>query len=223
MVGKLKIDMTYDPSIISRAEMWGNIRFTYHDEKQVIPLFHTREQLDLFVRWYLSASPYIFAEPPVPFVEGKSYAETVLRYLYDIDDRQMATADPTESKAIKENDEIYKAYWRIGWANKFANGFDARPAEPILYLVRRGDIGEISFWAKNIHPYTQNSPKDARWLKQSPWAYTFDLKDFVATTKHTIFEFLDTVQQNYINEESKAYAYKLSIMALSLNHYPELD
>jgi hypothetical protein len=132
MVGKLKIDMTYDPSIISRAEMWGSIRLAYHAENQVIPLFHTQEQLDLFVRWYLSASPYIFEKPPVPFVEGKSYAETVNSYLEARHNRLMAAKDTNEFKAIRANDEISQAYWRIGWANKFANSFDARLAEPII-------------------------------------------------------------------------------------------
>jgi hypothetical protein len=222
MVGKLKIDMTYDPSIISRAEMWGSIRLTYHDENQVIPLFHTREQLDLFVRWYISASPHIFAEPPIPLVEGESYSETSEKYVEDYENITNAIDDLAERRAFIAQEKIYTAYVKLQWSHRFAEGFSG-PSEPIICIVRRGDVGEISFWMKNIHPYTQNSPNDTRWLKQSPWAYTFDLKDFVATTKRTIFDFLHEVQQNYISEESKTYADKLSIIALSLDHYPELD
>jgi hypothetical protein len=222
MTGKLKIDIIYyDPEIILAAEMWGSIRLSYHEENQIIPLFHTLQPLDRFVRWYLSASPHIFAEPPVPFVDGQSYSETVQNFLDEMYNIVWATTDPIQRKAFQEFDKIYTAYLKMETFHRFAEGFSV-PEEPIIDIVRRGDVGEISFAVKVVHPYSQNSPTDMCWIQPSPWVYTFDLQDFVDTTKNTIFDFLHEVQQNYINDKSKVYADKLAILALSLNHYPQI-
>ena len=72
MTGKLKIEMIYDSSTILGAEFWGKLRLTYYENTQEKTLYYTTTALDRFVRWYLSASPFIFEEPPIPFVEGKN-------------------------------------------------------------------------------------------------------------------------------------------------------
>ena len=97
------------------------------------------------------------------------------------------------------------------------------PAEPTINVVRRGNYGEISFAHKDNSRYIRDTKYVKRWIKSGPWACLFDLEDFVSETKDTIFSLLDDVQRNHINGQSKAYAEKLSIMALSLNVYPKLD
>ncbi|GAB5493118.1 MAG: hypothetical protein Phog2KO_33330 [Phototrophicaceae bacterium] len=199
MVGKLKIDMLYKPELGTEEQLWGDFTLTYCEDNNYEELHHTNTQLDKFIKWYVMSSPHIFSDLSIPLLDNKGYAEGIDKYLDEL-----------------EGEFTSQIYNRLTMFNNINNAF-GHPGEPDIYLVRRGEFGEISsFQGRKTH--LQPIPR----FKIGTWVYLFDLQDFVYQVRNTIFDFLDEVQVIEAGKDSK-YIEVIVAMASTLNVLPKID